>query len=54
MKIHIVESKKANELLQNSKPMPVMTIDQIADEITPDKDMESESGFSLDDLEIGE
>lgn len=51
MKVNVVDAKKASELLENSKPMPVMSMEQIEDENTKNKEFETESEFSLDDLD---
>lgn len=51
MKINIVDPQKAKDLLINSKPMAVMSLDQIAEDIEVDKNRDGESEFSLDDLD---
>ena len=51
MKVNVVDAKKASELLENSMPMPVMSMEQIDDENAKDKEFETESEFSLEDLD---
>lgn len=54
MKVRLIDAKKANDLLQNSKPMSVLAMDIVAEEDAKNFQTEEESEFSLNDLEKDE